>query len=177
MIQIFVGIGSNISPEQNIVRGMNLLSRTEKIIMISNFYRTSAIGNSDNPDFINGVAAIRTLRNPLELKHSLRETESACGRVRTSDPYAPRTLDLDIVLYGNRVIRESGLVIPDPDIRSRAFIAIPIYEIDPCAVLPDTGEPVSSIVKKFDRSGMELVADLSKMLQMRFQVLYRFPDK
>ncbi|MCP4346386.1 MAG: 2-amino-4-hydroxy-6-hydroxymethyldihydropteridine diphosphokinase [Desulfobacterales bacterium] len=169
MIKVFIGIGSNIDPEQNIIHGLTLLSRTEKIIRVSNFYQTSAIGKPDDPDFFNGVAAIKTLCDPLELKHSLREIESACGRVRTSDPYAPRPLDLDIVLYGDMVIREGGLVIPDPDIRSRAFIAIPIYEIAPCAVLPDTGEPVSNIIKKSDRSGMKLVADLSKILQMKFQ--------
>jgi len=168
MIIVYVGIGSNIHPEQNIAMGLNLISRTEKIIMVSNFYRTKPIGNLDAPDFINGVVAIKSGCSPLELKENLRKIESSRGRIRTNDPYAPRTLDLDILLYGNCVIREKNIVIPDPDIRSRNFIAIPLFELNPSAVLPDTGEPISNIVNKFDKSGMDLMDNLSDMLQKKW---------
>jgi len=168
MIVVYVGIGSNIHPEQNIVMGLNLISSTENIVMVSNFYRTKPIGKPDDPVFINGVVAIKSACSPLELKENLRKIELSCGRIRTNDPYAPRTLDLDILLYGNSVIRENSIVIPDPDIRSRDFIAIPLFELNPSAVLPDTGEPISNIVKKIDKSGMDLIDDLSDMLQKKW---------
>ena len=164
--RVFIGIGSNIDPKQNILLGLNLLFKTEKVIGVSNFYRTCPIGMPGHPDFWNGVVAIETTHPPWELKYCLlREIESACGRIRTTDPYTPRTLDFDIVLYGGKVIRKTGLCIPDPDIRSRPFIAVPVFEIDPNVIVPDTGESISDIIGGMDTSRMEPLVDFNKLLQ------------
>ena len=75
----------------------------------------------------------------------MRSIEAELGRIRTQDKYAARTIDLDIALYGDEVINEPELVIPDPDIQKRRFIAIPLLELNPSLVLPDTGEQISSL--------------------------------
>jgi len=112
----------------------------------STFYRTMPIGRPEQPFFLNGVWLIKTDKAPEELKFGvLRSIEEELGRIRTQDKYAARTIDLDVLLYGNEVINEPELVIPDPDIRTRSFIAIPLLELNTSLILPDTGEPISSL--------------------------------
>ena len=171
MMRAFIGVGSSIDPERNILRGLELLLYTERILKISNFYQNQAVSRPKDPPFWNGVVAIETSCTPRDLKYYvLRRVESECGRTRDSDSYSPRTLDLDILVYGNKVIREKGMVIPDPDIRSRPFIALPLYETEPLMILPDTGELLSDILRNMDVSGLKFLQNFSNEVQKRFPV-------
>ncbi len=169
MTLAFISIGSSIDPERNILRGLDILSRAEKICKVSNFYENQAVNKPKDPPFWNGAAVIKTSSSPQDLKYLvLRRIESECGRIRNSDPYAPRNLDLDMLLYGDRVIHEKGLAIPDPGIRSMSFIAVPLYETDHRIILPDTGEPLSGILRNMDVSGLKFLQHFSNKAQKRF---------
>ena len=136
-VRAYLAVGANIEPERNIRAGLERLSAILPIAAISSFYRTRAIGRPDQDDYLNGVVAVDTALDPRKLKEDvLRAIECALGRVRTADAYAPRPLDLDILLYGDRVIAEGDFEIPDPDITVRPFLAAGLLELDPSLMLP-----------------------------------------
>ena len=143
----FVSVGANIDPERNVVEALRLLGRRVCVIGVSTFYRTEAIGRPPPQDFLNGVWKVATNVSPRALKFDiLRDIERRLGRLRTADRYAARTIDLDVILHGDAVIDEPDLHIPDPDIRTRAFVAVPLLELAPDLRLPDTGEALATLV-------------------------------
>jgi len=144
----YVSVGANIEPERNIVAGLRLLSRRVSIVALSSFYRTAAIGRPEQGDYLNGVIALDTALEPMVLKEEvLREVEHALGRIRSEDAYAPRPLDLDILLHGNRVFHGSGMTIPDPDIAVRPFLAAGLLELNPSLVLPGDGRRLADCIE------------------------------
>jgi len=146
MPTVYIGVGSNIDPETNIPAAIKLLAGRVKVRALSTFYATAPMCCRDSSYFINGVIAVETDIPPRELKHFvLREIEDSLGRVRTADKFAPRTIDLDIIVYGDRVIAEPGLTIPDPDVFTRAFMAAPLAELAPDLVMPGSGKRVDEI--------------------------------
>ncbi len=161
MMDAYIGVGSNISPKENIYRALITLSENVTITGISTFYWTDAVAEYPQEKYLNGVWRIRTSYSPAELKFGiLHVIEKKLKRQRTKDRNAPRTIDLDLILYGNHVIRSDYLIIPDPDIYHRPFVAIPLYELDSALVLPDTNTPISNISK--------LLMDESLMPDMSF---------
>lgn len=166
MPRVFIGVGSNVEPEENVSKALRLLGRWMDIVAISNFYETEPQERPEQPAFINGVVEIETNMPPTELKHSvLSQIEDELGRIRTDDKYAERTIDLDILLYDELVIRDEGLNFPDPDIPRRAFLAVPLFELDPDLVLPDTGIPISQVVKSCSEHAMKPLKELTKNLR------------
>lgn len=155
-MRVFVGVGSNIEPEKNIRRALLLMRRDAKVRAVSTFYRTRPEGNLDQPDFYNGVIEIETELSPPDLLKRLRKIESNLGRVRTKEKSAPRTIDLDILLYGDMIVSSPELAIPHPYIRRRAFLIIPLTEIAPDLILPGTGRTISKLAKEFE--GHDMVA-------------------
>ena len=154
--EAYIGIGSNINPEENIEKSLNLLKKHVKLMDISSFYWTKPLLNKDQPDYLNGVVKIETSLNPMILKNSvLKRIENKLGRQKTIDKYSSRTIDLDLILYDDQIIDNSDLYIPDPDIYSRIFLAIPLYELNPGLILPDTGMSIVDIIKKFEISDMK----------------------
>jgi len=142
----YIGIGSNVDPIENIPRAIEILARETDILAVSTFYRTEALGRPGQPEFLNGVCRIATSLEPRPLKFGvLRSIERALGRVRSEDKYAPRPIDLDILLYGEAILEEDDLRIPDPEIRTRPFVAVPLLELAPDAALPDTGERIADL--------------------------------
>lgn len=137
---VFVSVGANVDPETNIARGLRLLARSVPVTGVSTFYRTPAIDRPAQPDYLNGVVRLETDQRPGRLRDLLREVEHALGRVRTADAFAPRPLDLDILLYGDAVITADGLEIPDPDIARRPFLAAGLLDLDPAIRLPGATE-------------------------------------
>jgi dihydroneopterin aldolase/2-amino-4-hydroxy-6-hydroxymethyldihydropteridine diphosphokinase len=136
----FIAVGSNVDPERNVADALELLGRHLRLVAVSRFYRTPALGSPGRPDFLNGVVEIETELKPLELKRQvLLEVEDALGRERSDDKNAPRTIDLDLVLYGDLVSSEEGLVLPSPEILERPFVALSLLELEPELVLPGTG--------------------------------------
>ncbi len=169
MTVAFIGVGSSINPEENVPRALQLLARNTVITGISTFYRTGAIGRPDDPDFYNGVIRIRTATPPLELKKSvLGVIETSLGRVRTEDTFEPRVIDLDLLLYDDVVMNSDELVLPDNDIYSRAFISIPLCELEPDLHIPGSGTAIKEIASRARPDSMAALADFTGMLKRRF---------
>lgn len=149
MPAVYISIGSNIEPEKNIPAALRLLAKDVSITAISKFYRTQPVGADGSPEFYNGAVRVETGIGPRDLKFRvLRRIEKTLSRTRGPDRNAPRTIDLDIILYGDLVMRGPALEIPNPDILTRPFVAIPIYELAPDLALPDTELPLAHIVKR-----------------------------
>ena len=143
--EAYIAVGSNIEPQDNILNALIALKTYVTITAISNFYRTSPVGKREQPEFINGVVKIKTNFKPRLLKFDvLRNIEKCLGRVRSIDKYTPRTIDLDLILYGSLVIDEPDFHLPDPIIRLYPFVAVPLLEIAPELMLPDTRTPLST---------------------------------
>lgn len=124
-----------------------LLPETERVDC-SSLYLTPPWGNSHQPDFINQVMELKTELAPLKLLAALKDIEIKLGRRRT-ERWGPRNIDLDILLYGQEVIKERELTIPHPYMKQRLFVLIPLMEIAPDCVFPDG----DSIQEVFDRLG------------------------
>lgn len=145
VITAYVAIGSNIEPELHVPEALRYLCREAHLSGISTTYRTAPIRHGGNQgDFLNGVWRIETEKTPRELKDSFREIESIFGRVRQADPYAPRTLDLDLLMWSDLV--DSGLGIPDEDILKRSFLFGPLIELDEKLIWPLTCRPLKDMV-------------------------------
>ena len=166
MTRAFIGVGSNIAPEDNIREALRRLGQSSRLRSISTFYREPAIGRPDEPDFYNGVVAIDTDAPPEMLKWQvLRPIEAALGRQRGADRYASRTIDLDLILYGDSVLSGSELTLPDPDILTRPFIAIPLYEIAPDLVLPGLLAPIRQVAEQFVTGTMQPMNEYTRRLR------------
>ncbi|HEX4953641.1 MAG TPA: 2-amino-4-hydroxy-6-hydroxymethyldihydropteridine diphosphokinase [Thermoanaerobaculia bacterium] len=150
-MKVFLSLGSNVRPEVHLPAAAASLAGRSCLLAVSRIYETPAVGAPDAPAFWNAAALIDTDLAPLALKlELLRPLEAEAGRVRTADRNAPRTLDLDLVLYGDLVLAdlERGLVIPDPDLLRFAHVALPVAELDPDRPHPQTGEPLGEIARR-----------------------------
>lgn len=157
-----VALGANIGePLRQIEAGFAALSALPgtKLIARSSLYRSAPVGYADQPDFINAVAMIETALTPHALLDAVLAIERVNGRVREF-PNAPRTLDLDIVLYGDVVLQEPGLTIPHARMLERAFVMVPLVEIAPDVVVPGQGQ-VRDLAEKVDLAS---VAQLQKIM-------------
>lgn len=140
MVRAFISIGSNIDPETNVKNAIHRLRLTARVMAISTVYRTEPVGPPGQPWFYNCVVEIETDLAPRELKFRLlRRIEGELGRTRSSDKFAARTIDLDLILYDELVMTTPDLALPDPDIPERPFLAIPLYELAPGLILPGSG--------------------------------------
>jgi 2-amino-4-hydroxy-6-hydroxymethyldihydropteridine diphosphokinase len=137
----FIGIGANledpVSKVQSALRDLDRLPAS-RVVAQSSLYRTAPVGMLEQPPFINAVAKLQTALDPQRLLASLLELEQRHGRVR-STRNAPRTLDLDLLLFGDRVIDQAGLTVPHPRMHERAFVLAPLVEIAPDVTVPGRG--------------------------------------
>ena len=137
----FIGLGANLGdPEAQVRRAFAALTELPgtRLLAASSLYRSAPVAYTVQPDFVNAVAQIETRLGAEALLRELLATEARFGRVRQF-PNAPRTLDLDLLLYGDRVIAEPGLVVPHPRMHERAFVLAPLAEIAPDSVIPGKG--------------------------------------
>lgn len=153
-VRAYVGLGSNLGrPHTQIARASAALEglRSTRTVAVSSLYRSAPMGPSDQPDYLNAVAAIETALAPYDLLGALQQIEQGQGRVR-AERWGPRTIDLDILLYGDRLIAEPGLRVPHAGLLQRAFVLVPLLEIAPDLVLP-AGGPLRAQVDPdmFDR--------------------------
>jgi dihydroneopterin aldolase/2-amino-4-hydroxy-6-hydroxymethyldihydropteridine diphosphokinase len=166
MTRAFVAVGSNLEPEQNVERGLERLARSVRIDRLSTFYRTPPVDGRDSPPFINGVAEVTTTLDPRALKLTvLRPIESELGRRRTGDKYADRTLDLDLVLYGDLVSSSPDLVLPDPELSQRAFLAFPLLELAPELLLPGSRIPLREVAEALGASALQPLVEYTEHLR------------
>ncbi len=160
LVTAFVALGANLDdPQAQIrcaLRTLAALPET-RLVRESSLYRNPAVGCRGQPDFVNAVAMVETRLAPRELLEQLLAIERAHGRVRDF-PNAPRTLDLDIVLYGELQLHEPGLTVPHPRMLERAFVLVPLAEIAPDAVVPGRGR-VADLVRAVDASGLVKLPD------------------
>lgn len=153
----FVAVGSNIEPEAHILRAVRLLAQEVRVVAVSSFYRSRALKRPDQPDFLNGMVKIRTSLEPWSLKYDvLRGIEAKLGRQRGPDRYEARCIDLDLAVLGALVMKQDGLEVPDPDIRTRPFLAVPLLEVAPNLILPDSGIALSELAEAHDTSELAL---------------------
>jgi 2-amino-4-hydroxy-6-hydroxymethyldihydropteridine diphosphokinase len=140
---VFIAIGSNIEPRRHIPRCLGLLGeiRESSLAAESSWYRTRPWGIADQPEFINLVVRLDTRLSPRELLRETQAIETSLDRVRTLKN-GPRTLDLDILLFGERVVASDDLAIPHPGLLLRDFMLLPLIEIAPEAIHPVRRLPV-----------------------------------
>ncbi len=138
----YIGLGSNLGDSVARVRGgMAALAELQqtRLEACSSLYRTAPVGRQDQPDFVNAVCRVRTHLTPAVLMRSLLEVEQTHGRVREGEKGGPRTLDLDLLLYGNEAIHSVELTVPHPRLHERAFVLYPLFELEPDLVIPGHG--------------------------------------
>jgi 2-amino-4-hydroxy-6-hydroxymethyldihydropteridine diphosphokinase len=136
----YVGLGGNLGDRRSYLeRAVELLGRQPgvRVVRVSSYRETDPVGYVDQPRFLNGAVAIETELGARELLERLLAVERALGRERTGPRFGPRTIDLDLLLYGDETIEEPGLTVPHPRLAERRFVLEPLAELDPELVLPD----------------------------------------
>jgi len=160
-MQVLITLGSNIDRERNIQRALAELERHPqlRVLAVSPVYITPAIGAdgqpSAQPDFANAAVLAETDLDPAALRQALRAIESAMGRVRTTDKFAARPIDLDLAFYGQEIIEVAGKQLPDPDVLRFAHIAIPLADIAGEWVHPQSGRTLAEIAADLMNRQME----------------------
>lgn len=154
----YIGLGSNLGdPAAQLERAVRALRRLPRSRpgRVSPCYRSRALGPQPQPDYLNAVAALHTRLDPHALLERLQRIERGAGRVRVQR-WGPRTLDLDLLLYGELVLREPRLTLPHPQLAARAFVVFPLLDIAPDLVLPD-GSTLAARAAALDPATLERV--------------------
>jgi 2-amino-4-hydroxy-6-hydroxymethyldihydropteridine diphosphokinase len=147
-MRTFVGLGGNLdNPRSYLERAVEALRADPdiEVVAVSSFRETEPVGFADQPPFLNGAVALETELSARELLERLLGIERSLGRRRTGPRYGPRTIDLDLLLYGEETIDEPGLTVPHPRLAERRFALEPLAELDPELALPD-GRRVKDLV-------------------------------
>jgi 2-amino-4-hydroxy-6-hydroxymethyldihydropteridine diphosphokinase len=162
MIIVYIGLGSNLggdlaSPKQNIASAIDTLGEIQatRVISASSFYESKPVGPQDQGDYINAVVKLETDLDATGLLDSLQAIENDHGRERRQH-WGPRTLDLDILLFGDQIIHNERLTVPHSEICNRPFVLVPLAEIEPDCVIPEKGL-VADMVSKVDKAGLKVI--------------------
>ncbi|HEV7489607.1 MAG TPA: 2-amino-4-hydroxy-6-hydroxymethyldihydropteridine diphosphokinase [Rhodanobacteraceae bacterium] len=157
----YIGIGSNLDdPERQVQSAIQALARLPEstFMRASRLYRTLPWGMTAQPPFVNAAVALRTRLAPRALLDALLAIERAHGRRREGTRWGPRTLDLDILLYGDQSVDEDGLRVPHPRIAERAFVLMPLADLDADRVVPGSGK-VRDLLARVDTGGCTPIDD------------------
>ncbi len=152
MTRAYVGLGANLGArEETIRRAIELLGREDEVdvVAVSRVRETDPVGVIDQPRFLNGAVVVDTALAPRDLLDVLLRIERQLGRVRDGTRWGPRTIDLDLLVYGDEEIDQPGLTIPHPRLGERPFALEPLAEVDPELVIPGLGR-VSELVTHLD---------------------------
>ncbi|PHM61711.1 2-amino-4-hydroxy-6-hydroxymethyldihydropteridine diphosphokinase [Xenorhabdus ishibashii] len=158
MTLVYIAIGSNLAdPLQQVKNALAALSKIPDTTFVvrSSFYRTKPMGPQDQPDYLNLAVALETQLPPEALLDHTQAIELEQGRVRKGERWGPRTLDLDIMLFGHHVINTERLTVPHYGLKQREFMLYPLAEIAPDLVFPD-GETLAEQLKKVPENGLTL---------------------
>jgi len=159
-MQAFIGFGSNLQgPEKQVTRALHTIHEIPAIELLksSSLYRSQPMGPSEQPDFVNAVAKISTELYPVDLLATLQRIEQQHERIRSTHRWGPRTLDLDILLYGDLEMNTEQLRIPHPGIREREFVLVPLREIEENLVIPGLGS-LQGLIDKLPRYKLTKIA-------------------
>jgi 2-amino-4-hydroxy-6-hydroxymethyldihydropteridine diphosphokinase len=135
-----------------------------RVLQVSSVYETAPQGKTDQPDFLNIAVRVETALAPPDLLTHIQQVELALGRVRTVR-WGPRTVDIDILLYGTEVCAAPGLELPHPRMLERAFVLIPLLELDPALALPPTGERLRSYRERLPDQAVTPVLEADAFLR------------
>jgi 2-amino-4-hydroxy-6-hydroxymethyldihydropteridine diphosphokinase len=145
-ISAYIGLGSNLGDREATIG--SALAALPGVVAVSRLRETAPVGVVDQPRFLNGVARLETALAPRELLDALLAVERSLGRER-HERWGPRTIDLDLLLYGNEVVDEPGLTVPHPRLHERRFVLEPLAELDQALVVPGRGR-VDELLSKLD---------------------------
>ena len=150
MVDVYLGLGSNLGDrEKNIAQALELLGERGRVVAVSPLYETDPVGLT-GPLFLNAVCFFLTELGPYELLSFIKVIEARLGR----KPGLSRLIDIDILIYGEMVMRSESLTIPHPRLAERAFVLVPLAELAPELVVPGRGKKVSQLLAKVSREGV-----------------------
>ena len=155
--EAYLGLGANLANPvaqlQNAITALRLLKQST-LLAVSGLYGSKPMGPQDQPDYVNAVAKVSTTLSPLALLDALQQIEQQQGRQRKTERWGPRSLDLDILLYGNHTISNERLTVPHYGLTKREFVLYPLAEIAPKLVLP-CGTPLQTLLSQVPLNGLE----------------------
>jgi 2-amino-4-hydroxy-6-hydroxymethyldihydropteridine diphosphokinase len=156
----YVGLGSNldepVAQVQRAFAALEALPQT-RLVARSSLYRSPPMGPPDQPDYVNAVAALLTALPAADLLAALQSIEDAQGRRRDGPRWGPRTLDLDLLLYGELAVNSDRLVLPHPGLAERAFVLVPLLEVAPGLRIPG-GPSVAQLASRVGAGGLARMA-------------------
>jgi len=162
LIDVYIGIGSNLGDKkENCLRALDMLRRLKgtRVLEVSPFYRTEPVGVEDDQDwYLNAVAMLNTTLTARQLMAELLGIEKVLGRQRIKR-WDSRTIDLDILFYGDRIVKESDLEIPHPRVHLRRFVLVPLMDLAPDLVHPVFHETIRELLAKCPEDGQEVRKD------------------
>lgn len=157
MERVYLGLGSNLGePLEQLRAALAALAALphSQLAAVSSFYSSDPLGPADQPHYINAVAALDTALEPLDLLDALQAIEQQQGRTRHAERWGPRTLDLDILLFGERLLDEPRLQVPHYDLQARPFVLYPLAQIAPGLRLAD-GRQLDALLQACPFRGLE----------------------
>lgn len=159
-VTAYIGLGSNLQqPSEQVNQALQQLAKIPRtrLLTASPLYRSVPLGPADQPDYINAVAALATRLSPLALLDALQAIERQQGRVRESERWGPRTLDLDLLLYGDQQIHNDRLTVPHPGLGERNFVLYPLYDVAGEDLLIPGLDTLGHLLHACPKQGLELL--------------------
>lgn len=163
-MKAWLGLGSNLQgPAAQLQAALDNLAHMDgiELLKVSGFYRTPPWGDEQQDDFVNAVAQIETSLAPVPLLRALQSVENDMGRTRSGRRWGPRVIDIDLLVYGDLQLRTEELELPHPRMHERAFVLVPICDLDAGLRIPGRGV-ASELLRKLDCTGISAVNDAGK---------------
>lgn len=161
-VTAYIGLGGNLDDPAGRIRAARVqIGAIDGIreLAFSSLYHSAPMGPSDQPDYVNAVMAVETTFVPLDLLGELQAIETAFGRVRLGERWGPRTLDLDVLLYGTETIATERLTVPHPGLGEREFVLYPLSEIAPDLMIPGLGS-LAELTRRCPRRGLSIMGSV-----------------
>lgn len=149
LVTVYLGLGSNVGKRrENLEKALGYIAQRMRVVAKSSVYETEPLGNTSQPRFLNMVCEVRTALTPESLLVLAKGIEKKMGRMPNHPKDSPRTMDIDILFYGDQVLSDPDLIIPHPRLSKRAFVLIPMNEIAPDFIDPSTGKTISALLRE-----------------------------
>ena len=169
MIDVYIGLGSNMAePQTQIEHALQALSQLNesRVVSCSSLYTSKPMGPQNQANYVNGVAYLQTTLAAMALLAECQKIEQQQGRERSGQVWGPRTLDLDILLYGQELIRQPNLVVPHYGMKQREFVLYPLHEIAPELHLP-CGSPLAELLASCPLNGLQRMAGTEQTVKFQ----------